>query len=147
MKCLSEYYDIYRPDFDSIYTVICFAIILLDKDEDTDGIVLNPEYIFYDAAYKKVRFSRSRNYNKSYVQQLEELLRYLENMSVYAGEDAYIFVKDIRKAYDKKELSECRDIIRRYEKKSHTKETVIFLVCIIIFQILFYIVTNLRFYE
>lgn len=147
LKCLSEYYDIYRPDFDSIYAVINFAIILLVNKEDTVGIVLNPEYIFYDAEQKKVRFSRAPNYKISYEYQVKELLIYLENMAGYAGEYTYTFVKDVREAYYRKGLQECCKVIKQYEDKKHTKEAVIFTVCVFIFQILYYMLTTLRFYE
>ena len=65
IRCLSEYYDMHRPDYDSLYVVISSVIMLEVNKADTKGIVLNPEYIFYCEEQKKVRLSRAENYKKA----------------------------------------------------------------------------------
>lgn len=146
IRCLSEYYDMHRPDYDSLYIVISSVIMLEVNKADTKGIVLNPEYIFYCEEQKKVRLSRAENYKKSYERQLEELLIYLEKMSEYAGEYTYAFVKAVRKAYCEKGVKECCKVIKQYENKRNPKEVIAFAVFVLLFQIFYYMLTKLRFY-
>lgn len=146
IKCLSEYYDMHRPDYDSIYAVISLVIMLEVNKADTKGIVLNPEYIFYCEEQNKVRLSRAENYKKSYEYQVKELLLYLEKMSRYAGEYTYAFVKAVREAYCKKGVKECCKVIKQYENKKNSKEIIVFGVFVLLFQIFYYMLTKLRFY-
>lgn len=146
IKCLSEYYDIHRPDYDSLYTVISSVIMLEVNKADTKGIVLNPEYIFYCEEHKKVRLNRAENYKKSYECQMRELFIYLEKMSGYAGEYTHAFVKAAKKAYCEKGVQECYKVIKQYENKRNPKEVIVFAVFVLLFQIFYYMLTKLRFY-
>lgn len=149
----SDFIDYTRPDKRDIYILFKAIVNVMHNSPHKGDISVNIENILYDRDKGKISFIECRIRRRNFYYELDELINYLISRLRYAGEDVYEFIKSIRYSFDNYGIKGIYNVLSAYEekvkneKKAVSVSDLIFIMCIITAQILYYKITGIYFFK
>lgn len=150
---LSDFTDSTMPDIRDICILFKAVADIYHNNRNKEDISLNIENILYDADKGSVRFMVCKNRRNDIYTETRELIAFLVSRLKYAKEDVYMFINDIKRSFDKDGAGGIYNVIAAYEKEKQDSEMtafvseLIFIICMIIAQALYYKMTGIAFFK